>query len=242
MDRGNSIGESPSRKRNCKSRTPAASEVPRLGPKMMNCLAKLHCFSIVLCYLLLFQLVVPLRSAQNDQPPLPIHITVVEGEGAINDVRQRSTREPLVRVEDQNNRPVTGAAVVFTLPTEGPSGEFRGGAKNLTVMTDDQGLAPARGLKPNEIPGKLQIHVNASYRGQTARIIITQFNMTVPGAAKSGGSGKIVAILLIVGAAAAGGAVLGLRQSGHSSSTGSSPAAPTPITITPGTGTIGPPH
>src|SRR5436190_23182432 len=146
--------------------------------------------------------------------PTQLNIVVVEGEGAINNVKQRVTREPIVRVEDENHRPIAGAAVVFTLPTEGATGEFGGGAKTLTVMTDDRGLAAAKGLKPNQVSGKLPIHITASYRGMSARSNITQINEGVPGAtAKSGGGGgKIIAILAIVGAAAAGGAYYATHQ------------------------------
>src|ERR1035437_4688871 len=73
--------------------------------------------------------------------PTDLNIVVVEGEGAINNVRQRVAREPVVRVEDENHKPIAGAAVVFTLPTEGATGEFSNGGKSLTMITDSQGRA-----------------------------------------------------------------------------------------------------
>ena len=124
------------------------------------------------------------------QTPLPteLNIVVVEGEGATNNVRQRVAREPVVRVEDENHKPIAGAAVVFTLPTEGATGEFANGAKSLTIMTDSQGRATAQGLRLNQVAGKIPIHVNASYRGLTARTSITQFSVLPPGAKASSGS------------------------------------------------------
>jgi hypothetical protein len=48
-----------------------------------------------------------------------IQIVIVEGEGAINNIRQRVAREPIIQVEDENRRPVAGAAVTFLLPNQG---------------------------------------------------------------------------------------------------------------------------
>src|SRR4051794_21639189 len=76
--------------------------------------------------------------------PIQLSIVVIEGEGSTNPVRQRVATEPMVQVEDENHKPITGAAVVFTLPTEGATGEFGRGAKTLTVLTDAQGRAVAQ--------------------------------------------------------------------------------------------------
>jgi hypothetical protein len=110
--------------------------------------------------------------------PSELNIVVVEGEGAINNVRQRVAREPVVRVEDENHKPIAGAAVVFTLPTEGATGEFSNGGKSLTMITDSQGRATAQSLRLNQVAGKMPIHVNASYRGLTARTSIRQITGT----------------------------------------------------------------
>ena len=47
-----------------------------------------------------------------------LNLVIVEGEGAINNVRQRTAREPIVQVEDENHKPVAGAVVVFLLPNQ----------------------------------------------------------------------------------------------------------------------------
>jgi hypothetical protein len=199
----------------------------------------MRALSVALSYLLCIQCVLPSAYAQN--PPVRLDIVVVSGEGAINNVGQRSSRDPVVRIEDENNKPVVGASVVFTLPTEGPSGVFANGDKTAITVTDNRGEAAATGLRLNTVAGKLQIHVNASFRGQTARTNITQFNMEVPGK-QAKGSGKLVAILAIVGAAAAGGAVAATRGSSSAATPPTTPAAPPAITIAPGTGTVGPPR
>src|SRR5229473_779868 len=78
-----------------------------------------------------------------------LNLIIVEGDGAINNIRQRTAREPIVQVEDQNHKPVAGAVVVFLLPDHGASGVFAHGSHTLTVVSDAQGRAVARGLKPH---------------------------------------------------------------------------------------------
>ncbi len=190
---------------------------------------------------LLFIMLLPAFLAAQPTPPGDsLKIVVVEGEGGINNIRQHTAQMLSVRVEDEKQHPVPGAVVVFALPTDGPSGVFQNGAKTLTVTTNDQGLASARGVKPNTVSGEMPIHVNASYQGRTARAIITQFNMTVPSA--KAGSSKLLIIIAVIGAAAAGGAYAGLHKSGSSSSSATLPSGPSHISITAGTGTVGPPQ
>lgn len=54
-----------------------------------------------------------------------LNLVVLEGEGATNNIRQRTAREPIVQVEDENHKPVAGAIVVFTLPSNGPAAPSR---------------------------------------------------------------------------------------------------------------------
>jgi hypothetical protein len=139
-----------------------------------------------------------------------LNIVIVEGEGAINNVRQRTAREPIVQVEDENHRPVAGASVLFLLPDNGPSGAFANGSRTLQVMTDSKGRAIAKGLRLNNISGKFQIKVEASYQGSTATESINQSNMVLT-AGTSGSMGvgaKIAAIAAIAGLGTALGIVL----------------------------------
>src|SRR5262249_61385050 len=121
----------------------------------------------------------------------------------------------------------------------GATGEFGKGAKTLTVMTDARGEAKAQGLKVNRTNGKLPIHVSASYRGLSARTVIMQFNEGgVVGATGSGGGhGVLIGVLVAVGVAAAGGGAYLATHHKQRAST-PPPAGPTPIGITPGTGSI----
>jgi hypothetical protein len=175
-------------------------------------------------------------------PPGPLNLVVVAGEGAANHTGSRTAQAAVVRVEDGAGKPVPGAAVVFSLPTDGPSGEFADQSKTLVVTTDARGEASTGPLRLNTVPGRLQIHVNASWRGAAARTNVTQFVMNVPG--KSAGGGKKVGLILlaVVGAAAAGGAAYAFG--GKSSAATPTPAAPppVPIGITPTPGTVGGPR
>jgi len=138
--------------------------------------------------------------------------------------------------------------VTFTLPTEGATGHFGNGGKMLTTTTDAQGKATAAGLKVNEYPGKLVVHIDVTYRGLSARTNITQFDEGPPVPEKAskggGGHGKLIAVLAIVGAAAAGGGAYAAshRNSAGNSTTTPPPTGPTPIGITAGTPTIIGPH
>lgn len=168
-----------------------------------------------------------------------LNIVIVEGDGAINNIRQRTAREPIVQVEDENHKPVAGAAVLFALNGHGAGGSFAGGAHSLTVVTDAHGRAVARGFQPNHAQGQFQMHVTASKNGQTANANISMSNVAAAGAGAASGmalSTKILIVVAVAGAAAAGGAYYATHNGGGNS------AATSPITITPGTGTVGPPH
>lgn len=196
------------------------------------------------CFLFAGCLALSYAAAFAQEPAHSLNLVIVEGDGAINNIRQRTAREPIVQVEDENHKPVAGAAVLFLLPEHGPGGTFADGSHTLSVTTNAQGRAAARGIHLNNTQGQFQIQVNASYNGMTASTTITQ-SIAVAGAAGAGGataaasglSGKVIAIIVVAAAAAAGGAAYAATHSG------SNPAATaaTGTTITPGTGTVGPP-
>jgi hypothetical protein len=182
----------------------------------------------------------PLSPRAVAQTPAPaLNILVLEGEGAINNIKQRTSRETIVQVEDENHKPVAGAAVVFLLPNEGASGTFTGGVRTLTVMTDSKGQAVARGFHPNHAAGRYQIRVNASYQGKTAQTTINQNNVAGAGSA-AGVSAMTKLLTILVAGAVAGTAVAVSTHVGGGG--GVPPASSVPIAVTPGTGTVGPPH
>ena len=177
-------------------------------------------------------------SAQTVPIPSPkMNIVVIEGEALIRNIRERKPANVIVVVRDGNRNHLSGVPVTFTLPESGPSAVFPNGARTATVTTDKEGYAVANGIRANTVPGPYLIDVQAQHNDQTAAARVTQFNMSVE--SSKGGSGKWIAVLGIVGAAAAGGTIAAMRGSSSSS-----PAAapPTPIGITPGSGTVGPPR
>jgi len=180
-------------------------------------------------------LALPSLSAQEAPGP-KLNIVVVEGEGAVNNIRQRLAREPIVRVEDENKKPVAGATVVFLLPKSGASGLFPNGTTMLTVTTDAKGQAIAAGLRPNSVAGQFQIRVTANYQGMTGATSVNQSNA---GAAAAGVSGKTIAILAAVGAAAAGGVIAATGGNGGNGPTPTPP--PRTVSITAGTPSVGAP-
>ncbi len=180
----------------------------------------------------------PVSGAAQAPAPKKLNIVIVGGEGAINNIRQRIAREPIVQVEDENHHPVAGATVIFLLPDSGPSGVFPDGNNSLTVMTDKNGRAVARGLRANDKAGKFQIKVHASYQTVETDATINQANAVLTTAAAAGGvSGKLIAILAIAGGAAAA-AVVAATSGGNDNN---GPAPPQPTTIQPGTPSVGHP-
>lgn len=182
-------------------------------------------------------LVVNLFRMPAQGPPPKLNIVIVEGEGAINNVKQRVNREPIVQVEDENHKPIAGAAVVFFLPNQGPSGFFANGSKSLTVTTNADGRATASAITRNNLSGQMAIRVTAAFAGQTATATITQTNVAAIATGLSATT-KWLLILGIAGGAAAGAVVLATR--GGSSSSSGPPVTP-PITITAGTPSVGAP-
>jgi hypothetical protein len=192
-------------------------------------------------YLLAGCLALPVLFAQ--QPAHTLNLVIVEGDGAINNIRQRTAREPIVQVEDENHKPVAGALVLFALPDHGSGGTFADGSHSLSVTTNAQGRASAHGMHLNNVQGQFSIQVTASFNGLTATAAINQSIVGAAGAgaggsaAAAGISAKVIVLIIVAAAAAAGGAYYAT----HSGGGGNNSAATTGTTITPGTGTVGPP-
>lgn len=201
-------------------------------------------FRPALCCLLSALLTVLPLPAQ-DAGPKALSIVIVEGEGAINNLRTRVAREPIVQVEDENHKPVSGALVTFLLPNNGPGATFPNGSKSLTVVTDSNGRAVARGLHANSQRGAYQLRVTAQLNQLTTSATIGMSNAAVAAAAAGAGGAaglsattKLLLVLGIVGGAAAAGGTIYAVTNGNGSST---PAKP-PVVITPGTPSVGAPR
>jgi hypothetical protein len=161
---------------------------------------------------------------QQENAPAKLNIAIIEGEDAINNIRLRTAREPIVEVTDENHKPIAGALVLFTLPNGGAGGAFANGARTFSILTDSQGRAIATGLKPNAITGKFQIRVDASYRGASANTTIAQ---------KNARPGLSTMTKVLIASAVVAGIVIGIvvaRSGGKGT---------TPTVITPGPPTVG---
>jgi hypothetical protein len=155
-----------------------------------------------------------------------LQVRVVQGEGAVYAIGSRATRGVVVQVTDETGKPVTGAAVSFRLPEDGPSGEFRAGGRTEIVTTGADGKAEVWGMLWNGQTGPLDLRVIAVVKrsdGDTrgsvicplylsnAAVLSSSTEPPVPGH-KIGHSRKKLWIALGI-AAAAGVAVAGVSGS-----------------------------
>jgi hypothetical protein len=157
-----------------------------------------------------------------------LRIVVIEGEGAVNVIQQKTAVAPVVEVRDRNNLPVPGATVTFSIGGKGAA--FGGGAQTVTITTNTAGRAAVAAFNPLG-SGSVQIQVSAAFQGQTAVATIAQTNVltaaeaVAAGASGAGGSsggtaatggaggggglsGTTIGILGAGAAAAAGGALV----------------------------------
>jgi hypothetical protein len=172
-------------------------------------------------------------AALSAQSSPALKIVVIEGEGGVNIIQQKTAVRPLIEVRDRNNLPVSGALVTFTIGG-GNSAAFAGGAQTLTVTTDATGQAAASGLNAIR-SGPFQIQVQAAYQGQVANASISLTNYATAAAAAAAsaaagagtasgaaagaagaGGGLSATTIGVVGAAVAGGAVVATQVAGKS--------------------------
>ena len=135
-----------------------------------------------------------------------LQIVIVQGDGAINNIKQRTAREVIVRVEDKNKRPVGGAAVRFALPARGPGAVFSHGSRLLTVITDQNGQAKTSALKINRAVGVFKINVTASFQGHVGTAVLTQTNALAGAGATASSAGGAAGSSGAGGGGAGGGA------------------------------------
>ncbi len=180
--------------------------------------------------------------------PAQLKVMVLEGEGAINLIKMRVTRTPVVQVVDENNKPVAGAMVMFTLPDTGAGAKFADGSKTQIAYTDSAGRAVAAGMKANAIVGNFKITVNASFKGMAASGTLSQTNVVAAAAAAGTGAaaGKtagaagaatgisktLVIVLVAVGGAAAAGAAAAAGKGGDSGGSSTPPPGTTALSVT----------
>jgi len=184
----------------------------------------------MLC-LLMFSGQVLNAAAQESVPPKSLQIVILDGEGALNNIKLRTAHEPIVQVQDENHKPVAGALVLFLLPNSGPGGTFVNGTTTLSVTTDAEGKALARGLLNNKVTGPFQIQVRVKYNELSAQTVINQENIKNKSTNTSQNGQSAIIKWVMIGAAVGVGVGLGVWASQSSHTT----------TITAGTPTVGAP-
>jgi hypothetical protein len=182
------------------------------------------------------------KSDLEQAPGGGLKIVVVQGEGALNNIRSHSGTPVIVEVRDAGGKPVAKAEVVFLLPPAGPGGTFFGWLRNQTVRTGADGRAESSGFTPNDEQGRFNIKVTAAAGSESASAIVSQSNTANGGGSGSGsqaksGHGNLWKVLLVVGAAGLAGGIVAATRGSSSSAT-----PPMPVTISAGPVTIGAPR
>jgi len=110
--------------------------------------------------------------------PQKLIITILDGEGALNNIRQRDAREPVVQVTDENHKPVAGVALLFLIHdgAKGASANFNG-ASSFATTTGPDGVAKTTGLQVGRTPGTYTITVTATLGAIVATTVIHQGNI-----------------------------------------------------------------
>ncbi len=162
-----------------------------------------------------------------------LRIQVAEGDGTVHAPGSRGSHPLTVAVTDETGKPVSGAAVSFHLPEDGPGGSFANGLRTDVATTDAKGRATLRAFQANRLPGRFQIRIVASKEQARAGTVVFQYiGGTGPSPAARAASPSSSRRWWIV-AAAAGTGVLAAALSSHGSSSTAAPAASTPAASTP---------
>ena len=123
----------------------------------------------------------PQQAATDSQvtaAPQKLQIVILEGEDTLNNIHERTAREPIVEVQDENHKPVAGALVLFSVHggASGAGGTIAGAASS-SVVTGANGQAVLQGLVVNQTAGNFTIDVQASYQNLTAKATIHEANV-----------------------------------------------------------------
>ena len=128
--------------------------------------------------------------ASESTSPLILQIRVIEGDSASYPAGSRSIKGITVEVTDEAGLPVSGAAVSFRLPEDGPTGVFQNGARTEIASTSTSGRATVWGMKWNRIPGSLVVRVTAAKGETRAGALVTQILIEPSQASASSLAGK----------------------------------------------------
>jgi len=162
-----------------------------------------------------------------------LQIQVIEGEGTVHTPGARNSRPLTVQITDETGKPVSGAAVTFHLPEDGPGGIFANALRTDVQTTDGRGRAAIRSFQANRISGPFQIRIVASKEQARAGTVSFQYigeskgGAAAPASASAKASHQKRWLML---AAVAGGGAIGAAMAGRSgrSTTMTAPAPTVP--------------
>jgi hypothetical protein len=162
----------------------------------------------------------------------PLNIGILEGKDAVNSISLLRAVAPVVEIRDQNDFPVEGATVVFTLPAQGTGGTFAGAGTSFSTRSDSHGQAAAPPIVPR-LTGKFQIKVTASAGDRKGEAVINQTNTmgAYVGPALPGRPFYKKKLTYVIAGGAVAAVILAIVLTHHSGSGSSSNT----IVITPGT-------
>jgi hypothetical protein len=176
-----------------------------------------------------------------------LQIKIMEGDAITHVAGSRNTRPLIVQITDDDGQAVSGAAVSFRLPDDGPGGLFANGLRTEVAISDAGGRATVRRMQLNHTPGDFQIRITASKEQARAGTLARQFiagpeqtpGRALRSKAKSGRKWMVVALMA---AGLAGGVSVGVAMRPAAAVAAAHPAPPAPaLTIGPPVVTVGRP-
>ena len=172
-----------------------------------------------------------------------LRISIVEGQGAVNSIRDKIGGPIVVEVRDETGRIVPAARVQFSTPSSGPSGEVEG-SHTFVAWTDTEGRARVNDLAPNAQPGSFPVTVEALFSGRKGTATFNESNSPVARIARTYSlnkpNHKLRNTLIIAGVVGAAALAIGLSLA---LSGGTKAAvAPTPTTVSIGGIAVGGPQ
>ncbi len=176
---------------------------------------------VVVCSLIAALLV------EGQQAPAKYKLTVVEDASQFRRARKgRASSQAVVKVTDENDRPVAGIVVMFGMPQLTGS-SFAGGSTTASATTNSAGQASAEvSVSPNTTSFSISVTASVSGAALSATIPVNGAAASAAAAASGGGlSGAAIGLIL---GAVAGGAVAAVCATGNCGGGGNTPAPPGP--------------
>jgi hypothetical protein len=167
------------------------------------------------------------------QPEAPKYkLTIVENAATAKRVKKgRVSSQAVVKVTDENDVPVPGLVVTFTLPQIGGGASFSNGGLTSIATTNASGQASS-GAFTAPAGSTFSVGVTASVSGTVLATAVPITATSVAIAAGAGGAGiSTIAIVGIVAAVGVAGAVAAVKFLGKGSGPQGTIGSPTGITF-----------